>query len=302
LFPTLTIKTNFIGKNMKKSLLYGLALFAAASLSLSSCDKTPGENPPPVEQDLAPTAPQNRTVLLEDFTGITCGYCPDGHDRAKAYAEANAGKVVVIAVHAGGYAVPKPSSGYPDDFRSSFGQQLNDQAMVAGYPAGTVNRHVFDASFGPQKPGGMAMGRGSWAMAGDNIQTMSAPVNLGVKTTWDEGSRTLTIKTETYYTGEETVQNNLNIAILENGLTSTQSDYSLPQPYKHMNYIQNNVLRHLVTGQWGEKIETTTVGARNKKTYTYVVPANFNIDNLDVALFVTHNKVEVLNAIRVKAK
>jgi hypothetical protein len=289
---------------MKKSLLYGLALLAVASLSLGSCSKNNPDDPgpDPVVQDLAPTAPQNKTVVLEDFTGITCGFCPDGHDRAKAYAEANPGKVIVIAVHAGGYSNPNPGAGYPDDFRTMFGTALNNQAMIAGYPAGTVNRHVFDASFGPQKPGGMAMGRGSWAMAGDYIKAQSAPVNLGLKSSWDAGSRTLTINAETYYTADENELNNLNIAILESGVTSTQSDYSQSGDYHHYNYIQNNMLRWLVTGQWGEKIEKTKTGERTKKTFTYKVPDGWNIDNIDIAAFVTRDKVEILNGLRIDAK
>jgi hypothetical protein len=289
---------------MKKSLLYGMALMMAAGLTFSSCDSTePGPGPGPApEEKLAPSEPQNKTVVIEDFTGVKCGYCPDGHDRAKAYAEANPGKVIILAVHAGIYAVPSASQGYPDDFRTSFGQALNDQAGVTGYPAGTVNRHVFDASFSPMKSGGMAMGRGSWTKAGDFIKAQPAPVNLGLASTWDAGSRTLTIKTETYYTADETVQNNLNVAIVENGVTSTQSDYSLPTPYKHYNYMQNNMLRHLVTGQWGEKVETTTTGSRNKKTYTYQVPENINIDNVDITAFVTRDRVEILNALKIKAK
>ena len=30
-------------------------------------------------QTLVNTTPENRTALLEDFTGINCGYCPEGH-------------------------------------------------------------------------------------------------------------------------------------------------------------------------------------------------------------------------------
>jgi thiol-disulfide isomerase/thioredoxin len=293
---------------MKKTLLYGLALVMAAGLTFSSCDKG-GEvvTPPVTEENLAPTDPQNRSVVLEDFTGITCGYCPDGHDRAKALADAYPGKVTIIAVHTGGYADPKPQAGYPDDFRTAFGKALNDQSQVAGYPAGTVNRHKFEGGanqppYTPQMANGLALSRGGWQAAGELIMTMASPVNLGMKTSWDEGSRTLTIKTETYYTATEGEENNLNIAILENGVSSTQVDYGLPSPYKHTNYIQNNVLRHLVTGQWGEKIAATSATNRTKNEHKWVVPANINIDNVYVAAFVTQGRKEILNGMKVKAK
>ena len=30
-------------------------------------------------QTIVSTSPENKKVVLEEFTGITCGYCPDGH-------------------------------------------------------------------------------------------------------------------------------------------------------------------------------------------------------------------------------
>ena len=32
-----------------------------------------------IAQNWVSTAPENKNVIFEDFTGIGCGYCPDGH-------------------------------------------------------------------------------------------------------------------------------------------------------------------------------------------------------------------------------
>ena len=50
------------------------------------------------------TEVSNKNVVLEEYTGINCGYCPDGHRIANEIAAAHPGRVFVINVHAGSYA------------------------------------------------------------------------------------------------------------------------------------------------------------------------------------------------------
>ena len=52
------------------------------------------------------TSPQNKKVLLEEFTGIHCGYCPDGHLLAQNLHDAYPDDVFLINIHTGGYASP----------------------------------------------------------------------------------------------------------------------------------------------------------------------------------------------------
>ncbi|MEE0927498.1 MAG: hypothetical protein UH641_07840, partial [Bacteroidales bacterium] len=50
------------------------------------------------------TEPANRNVIIEEYTGINCGYCPEGHKIVREYMEANPGRVFGINIHQGGYA------------------------------------------------------------------------------------------------------------------------------------------------------------------------------------------------------
>ncbi|MDX1351042.1 MAG: hypothetical protein R3279_12370, partial [Putridiphycobacter sp.] len=50
------------------------------------------------------TMPDNKNVVLEEFTGITCVFCPQGHAIANTIAANNPGDVVLINIHTGGYA------------------------------------------------------------------------------------------------------------------------------------------------------------------------------------------------------
>ena len=73
-------------------------------------------------QALVATSPEDRTALLEDYTGIHCVNCPDGHVIMASIAAANPGLVSLVGIHAGGFAVP---SGTEPDFRTAEGNALN---------------------------------------------------------------------------------------------------------------------------------------------------------------------------------
>lgn len=291
------------------------SMFLAASMFFMGCEKEPVKVEEPVADEfLAPTTPMNRVAVLEDFTGVRCGYCPDGHVRAKALADANPGKVIIIAVHAGSYAAP--ASGWAN-FTSRFGEAIDDQAAPIGYPAGTINRIVYTDLLQSTVQNGVtykskiAMSRGSWATAAGRVFAMSAPVNLGAKATYDAPTRELKVKVDIYYTEGQTDENRLNIALVQDHLFSKQSGGS---PDAN-NYEQNHVLRDMLTGQWGEAItETKTTGSKISKTFTYKVPENYNgatippgggavvIDDLKVIAFITKGQTEILNALEVDVK
>src|SRR5690625_7534013 len=83
-------------------------------------------------QNLVSTTPQNKKVVLEEFTGINCVFCPDGHRIAQAIKDQNPDDVFLINVHVGGFA--KPGSGQTD-FRISFGTEFNNKFIVQAYPS-----------------------------------------------------------------------------------------------------------------------------------------------------------------------
>ena len=162
-----------------------------------------------VAQNFVSTTPENKNVVLEEFTGIHCGYCPDGHRLGQLFHDQNPGNVVLINIHSGGYAVPNANE---PDFRTSFGDAIEGIANVSGYPAGTINRHLFS---GMQQGSGTAMSRGDWATAAGQVMPQSSPVNVWSEAIVDMGTNTLTVNVELYYTGTQTINSNmLNVAVL----------------------------------------------------------------------------------------
>ena len=85
------------------------------------------------------TSVQQRNAVLEEWTGIHCGYCPTGHAAVQAAIDNNPGRVVALNIHSGGYAVP--GAGEPD-YRTPEGT-IHDAAFpISGYPSSTLNRRV----------------------------------------------------------------------------------------------------------------------------------------------------------------
>lgn len=248
------------------------------------------------------TTPENRNVVLEEFTGIHCQYCPDGHKLAQQYKDANPGDVILLNIHVGGYAVP--GAGEPD-FRTSFGTAIDGQAGVAGYPAGTINRHLFS---GMQQGSGTAMSRGDWDNAGDIVLAEQSYVNISGEATLDVTTKLLTVTVEYYYTGNSPQSTNkLNVALLMDNVEGPQTGGSTYYPANILpngNYNHQHMLRHLLTGQWGDDITTTTTGSTAQVVKTYTIPADLNgvdyqLGDLAVVAFIAEGQQEIETGVEI---
>lgn len=238
-------------------------------------------------QALTGTAPEQRTVFLEDFTGIKCVYCPEGHTIMAGIAAAHPGLVSLVGVHAGSFAVP--STGQPD-FRTTAGTAINNFFGVSGYPSGVINRHSFS--------GTTVLSRNAWAEASSQILTMPSPVNLGMESSFDQDTRELTAHVQLYYTADSPGgEDRISVLIAENNITGFQVT---PQG-NNANYNHTHVMRAYITGTWGDGVTTTAAGTTVDRTYTYTVPVEWNIANCDVTAFVGEIQSDVYQARTVAA-
>jgi hypothetical protein len=235
-------------------------------------------------QSLVATDPLPKNAVLEEFTGIHCGYCPDGHAIGQALLDNNPNRVVIISMHQGTYAVP--DQGEPD-YRTSWGDSLAIQAGVTGYPMGTINRHIFKGSR-------TAMSRGDWTVSANQIMGEMSPVNVGVQSNYDSMSRELHIVVELYYTANSPQPTNrLNIALLQNHVYGPQLGGGSGNEYEHM-----HMLRDLITRQWGELILNTSQGSFTRREFIYQVPIQIReipvlIEDCEIAVFVGETKQEI---------
>lgn len=239
-------------------------------------------------QSLVYTTPENRTALLEEFTGIHCGYCPEGHAIAANLEATLKDRFVTIGVHAGGYAVPQ--SGEPD-FRTEDGTAIDGAMEVTGYPAGTVNRRELN--------GARSYGRGDWEGVVNEVLTLPSPVNVGVESSFDAGTNELTVHVVLYYTGTTDAGNDrLSVALKEDHIIGYQADYTNGT---HTNYDHMAVLRDHITETWGEDVGSPAAGETVERTYTYVVDEDWNIANCKVVAFLGEYQENVYQAREVAA-
>ena len=216
-------------------------------------------------QQYVSTEPANRNVILEEFTGRNCGYCPDGHLIANNIMAANPGRVWAINVHAGSYA---PTS-YPN-FNTSVSSTILSGFSVSGFPSGVVNRST-----------AAAQGRGTWSGLATQQLGQAAECNVAGAVRINPGTRVATITVEVYYTGNSTVDENyLTVAMLQDSILGSQSGASSnPAQVVNGTYCHMHILRDMVTPTWGEAIAPTTQGTLITKTYEYTIPESIGNPN-----------------------
>lgn len=244
-----------------------------------------------IAQNWTDTLVHPRNVVMEEFTGIYCGACPAGHDVAHKIDSANPGRVIIIGVHASDtYSQPNNSS-HPD-FRTQWGSNLYSMSNCWYFPTAMINRSVFDSATCSNNAPGSSKGmtRGSWEEASNEILADdSADANIGVRSLWDESTRTLSIDVELYYHKEQNLFNKLNIALTEGNIIAYQSNDN--------DYVHKHVLRELITAieanSWsGVKVDDIVVGQWQTFHFDYIVPADYNgvpvnIDNCELAVYLT---------------
>ncbi|MGY8951704.1 MAG: T9SS type A sorting domain-containing protein, partial [Flavobacteriales bacterium] len=109
------------------------------------------------------------------------------------------------------------------------------------------------------------------------------------------------------YTGTQTVTSNmLNIAVVQNNIEGPQSGMSLNPTsiLPNGNYNHSHMLRHMLTGQWGEIISTLTPGTLYSNQFTWVMPADIagvTLDptNIAVVAFVSEGNQEIISGTEV---
>ena len=235
-------------------------------------------------QTIVSTTPENRKVILEEFTGVNCTFCPQGHVIAQTLQDNNPDNVFLVNIHSGSFANP---SGSQPDFRTQWGQAIDNQSGLAGYPAGTINRQNFPGQE-QGNAGTTALGRGAWTAAANTTLAEQSYVNVGVNASLNVQTNILTIDVEAYYTGNSPeATNKFNIAILQNNTLGPQVGGNMGDNYNHQHRLID-----LVTGQWGVDITSTTAGSLYSNQFDYQLPADINgipveLGEIEVVVFVT---------------
>lgn len=210
-----------------------------------------------------------RKVLLEDITGHRCNNCPRAARIAQALQDdVHGGDLVLVGVHAGGFALPYPPVGdgeYDSDHRTEAGIAYQETFQVAFFPAGMVNRKPYQGS--------RVVSEGSWASAVADIIDEPAPVKLWLDTiVVEEGTVSTVVKLHL----AQNIQgsHNLVVYLTEDHVIDWQLDAEA-SPSDVPDYDHRHMLRANLNGTWGTPVINGSAPAGRVITLTI---DNFGLD------------------------
>jgi len=236
---------------------------------------------PPPMYSINPNAP--RKVLIEDYTGHTCGNCPDAAVVLKNILASNP-NVVAVAVHAGSTFAPPQPPKYPQDWRTSVGTAFDNRFGVsaAGQPNGLINRRSVNGS--------PIVFHTSWAnlvsqfLAEDPV----ADIELAIKTYFDPATRLLVTYVHSGFLQSFSEEVNLGVYLVEDSITGPQKWYNqgLVDDYEP-NYVHNEMLRGNISPVWGVSLGSSNpAGAIQRREWLTELPAELHVEHVKVLAFV----------------
>ena len=266
---------------MKTPHYYLLASFAAI-LSFASCtEQGPNIDFGPVASDTSYTATpetaEPHRVFFEEFTGVTCPNCPQGHALIAGFRTTYPDRVVAVGYHNFGLGqsepvnTPEHKSKY--DFRTQKGTELANNTFggVPFLPSAIVDRVLVG--------GELIKNRNFWpSMVSDRI-AVASPINLTITNTYDEAKGEVAITVRGAFTAEINTATNLTVGIIENHIADLQeNETEVLEDYEH-----EHVFRDFLTPGTGAAILNSftkkSPGLVYERTFIYKVSADWNVDN-----------------------
>lgn len=273
---------------MKKILLF---LVLALGIFFSSCT----ENMPIIpcltcDDDGGTTDPQDRVVLMEEFTGVRCSFCPAGSVEIENLLNQNPDRLIAVSMHVGYFANPYPENNY--DFRTGEGDAIRNQLGIpTGYPSAVINRKLFN------NEDDLQLGLASWGGYVVQEKTETAAVSLELEPDYDAGSGVLKLNVKGKAFEDVAGELRLSVMITESNIKDAQLLLSSSDP--DPDYIHNHVLRGMMTNSDGEMVgNDLLINDTFEKELTMTLPNDWDTDNCNVVAFVhlTGGKQDVLQA------
>ncbi len=180
-----------------------------------------------------------KRVLLEDYTGHTCQNCPAAAAIAHNQNAYYHGKLIVLAVHAGYYAIPGTGD-FDIDFRTAAGEQWNTDFNIIAYPSGMIDRKKFN--------GQQVLGSSEWVSDIASIINQAPVLNMAMINTYDSTSRTVNSIIYSQFLQSLTGSYTITVCVMEDNIISAQDSSNTVIE----NYNFRDVLRGAVNGTYGE--------------------------------------------------
>ena len=214
-----------------------------------------------------------RRVLLEDYTGHKCVNCPEAAVLAHNLEDVNGGRLIVLAVHAGTWAIPSTSGDFTADYTSPASETWNIALGVnSSDPSGMVNRKDFGS--------GKVLLKDSWSSAVNQVINLAPDAFIVITNKFNQANGVLSSTVYTKFLNPLQGTYKLILCIAEDSLHSAQKNKNIdvgtvPTIY---NYNFMHVMRGAINGAWGEAL-TTSVNT----THTYLDRFTYTLKSTWVA-------------------
>ena len=253
-----------------------ISLLAAVAL-LTGCDSV-GSDERLIE---IPAATVQRNVLIEDFTGQRCIFCPDAAEvieqQQKLY---GADKLIAVAFHAGPLAI-KSGTGFVG-LRTDVGDVYYKYWAVPNVPKAIINRR------------GGVLSKDTWAGRIYDEFAQTTTIGIDLKCQYETTTRQMEIETD-LKTLSVDVKGKLQLWLVEDSIVAPQM---FPNNKVDKEYVHNHVFRAVINGEWGTELMLSAKGIHKEKT-TYTLPEGIVPKNAWIVGFF-YNDSGVLQAVRQK--
>ena len=248
----------------------------------------------------------NRNVLIEDFTGHKCVFCPAAADLAHALHEANPSRVYIASIHAGPDGIGDFQSvsppDYPLDFTNPEGVEIGlyfgeNDGGFPGNPRGTVNRFNNGTIF--QSPT-------QWtSMVNDQLNSNNLKINIQSELNYYEETKGAFLHVELDPV-DANVSENLGITVylLEDSLVG---DQKMSDNSHNSNYIHRDIHRgNLNASAFGRPVSSEDLnGDKYYINYSFVVPnqldGQYNASNMHLLIYALNTETwEIYQVVKQK--
>ena len=216
-----------------------------------------------------------RKVVVEDYTGAWCGYCP----RISAAIEevyAQTSHVAVIGIH------------NDDEMALPFEEDIRDVFEVFGFPSGRINRTQNWSNPHPAEDVTSIAGLDTYAALSINssLDGNDLVVKVGVSSEMD--------LTDT----------KLVLYLIEDGILSDQINYfdtDPSSPFYQMgnpieDFVNDHVLRASLGGVLGDDIPATAALEEYTRSYSFTLSNEMNADKLSLVAMLVQQDNTAINA------
>lgn len=212
-------------------------------------------------------------VVIEEFTGAWCGYCPEGAGIMEDILLANPNTI--------------GSSVHNSDAMQNGTGSLIVNFYSPAFPQAVINRS------------GPPISRGAWSGAVSSALQATPVVAVSIDSAgYNFGTRVLTVKVKATFLTDYAGSMRMNLLLTEDNVTGTGSGYNqvnyfnstVGSPYYGLGnpivgYVHNHVFRAAGANAWGATNvipATVTAGEEFSRTFTMTLSSGWDINNMHI--------------------